>query len=166
MQRDMGDLLEQIDADAERMTGLNLDRFTGAAQRRVEGAPDAGPAHELDLDAIRADLLDDADVERAVEVLWPRLVPGELVQALLTNAGSLAEHLPRLTAQERSLLLRGPDDPWTDADVPLLDEAASLLDGPRADVRARRRRRGAGTDRHAVADDRPPLPGKGDDAGG
>lgn len=27
----------------------------------------------------------------------------------------------------------------------------------RADVRARRRRRGAGTDRHAVADDRPPL---------
>lgn len=60
MQRDMGDLLEQIDADSEKMTGINLDRFTGAAQRRAEGAPDSGPAHELDLDAIRADLLDDA----------------------------------------------------------------------------------------------------------
>ncbi|CAL9633956.1 HelD family protein [Streptomyces sp. enrichment culture] len=130
MQRDMGDLLEQIDADAERMTGINLDRFTGAAQRRAEGAADPGPVHELDLDAIRADLLDDAGVDRAVEALWPRLVPGDLVKALLTDAGALAELLPRLTAQERSLLLRGPDDPWTDADVPLLDEAASLVDGP------------------------------------
>ncbi|MGW5328114.1 HelD family protein [Streptomyces sp. NPDC004014] len=130
MRRDMGDLLEQIDADAERMTGLDLDRYTGAARRRAEGAPDAGPVHELDLDAIRADLLDDAGVDRAVEVLWPRLVPGDLVRALLANADVLAERLPRLTAQERSLLLRGPDDPWTDADVPLLDEAANLVDGP------------------------------------
>ncbi|MEV5320852.1 ATP-dependent DNA helicase [Streptomyces sp. NPDC052687] len=129
MQRDMSDLLEQIDADAERMTGINLDRFTGAAQRRAEGAADPGPVHELDLDTIRADLLDDADFDRAVEALWPRLVPGDLVRALLTDAGALAEHLPHLSAQERSLLLRGPDDPWTDADVPLLDEAAGLVDG-------------------------------------
>ncbi|MEU9001738.1 AAA family ATPase [Streptomyces sp. NPDC048551] len=130
MRRDMGDLLEQIDADTERMTGLDLDRFTGAAGRRVEGAADSAPAHELDLDAIRADLLEDAGVDRAVEALWPRLAPGDLVKALLTDAGALAEHLPRLTAQERSLLLRGPDDPWSDADLPLLDEAASLVDGP------------------------------------
>ncbi|MFF2075806.1 HelD family protein [Kitasatospora sp. NPDC058162] len=130
MQRDMGDLLEQIDADAAAMTGLDLDRFTGAAQRRAEGAADPGPAHELDLDAVRADLLDDAGVDRAVEALWPRLAPGDLVTALLTDADALAEHLPRLSAQERSLLLRGPDAPWTEADVPLLDEAASLVDGP------------------------------------
>ncbi|MFJ3533662.1 HelD family protein [Streptomyces sp. NPDC090132] len=130
MQRDMGDILEQIDADTEKMTGLNLDRFTGAAQRRTEGAADPDPAHELDLDAIRADLLDDAGVDRAVEALWPRLLPGGLVEELLAQAGALAEHLPGLTAQERSLLLRGPDDPWTGADVPLLDEAASLVEGP------------------------------------
>ncbi|MEU9030967.1 AAA family ATPase [Streptomyces sp. NPDC048383] len=149
VRRDMGDLLERIDADAEAMTGLNLDRFTGADRRRAEGAADTGPVHELDLDALRADLLDGDDgaggddgdgdgdnnaaatgVDRAIEVLWPRLTAGDLVKALLTNAGALAEHLPRLTAQERSLLLRGPDDPWTDADVSLLDEAASLVDGP------------------------------------
>ncbi|MET9496295.1 ATP-dependent DNA helicase [Streptomyces sp. NPDC006552] len=130
MQRDMGDLLEQIDADTERMTGLNLDRFTGVAQRRAEGAADAGPAHELDLDAIRADLLDDAGVDAAVEALWPRLAPGDLVAALLTDADALAEWLPRLSAPERALLLRGPDAPWTDADLPLLDEAASLVGGP------------------------------------
>ncbi|MFF8830389.1 HelD family protein [Streptomyces sp. NPDC015131] len=130
MQRDMGDLLEQIDADAERMTGLNLDRFTGAAQRRAEGAADPGPVHELDLDAIRADLLGDADVDRAVGVLWPRLEPGDLVRALLSDPGALAEHLPRLTEEERSLLLLPPGAPWTAADVPLLDEAVSLVDGP------------------------------------
>jgi DNA helicase IV len=132
MQRDIGDVLERIDADSARMTGLDLDRFTGAARRRAEGAADPGPAHELDADAIRAGLLHDAGVDRAVEALWPRLAPGDLVRALLTDAGALAEHLPRLTAHERSLLLRGPDDPWTDADVPLLDEAASLIDGPPA----------------------------------
>ncbi|MGS2586062.1 HelD family protein [Streptomyces hebeiensis] len=130
MQRAMGDLLEQIDADAEQMTGLNLDRFTGVAQHRADGAADPGPVHELDLDAIGADLLDDAGVDRAVEALWPRLVPGDLVKALLTDTDALAERLPNLTPQERSLLLRGPDAPWTDADVPLLDEAASLVDGP------------------------------------
>ncbi|WP_244178666.1 HelD family protein [Streptomyces rubellomurinus] len=130
LQRDMGDVLEQIDADAERMTGLDLDRFTGADRRRAEGAAEPGPAHELDLDAVRADLLEDDGVDRAVEALWPRLEPGELVRALLADADALAEHLPRLTAPERSLLLGGPDDPWTEADVPLLDEAASLVDGP------------------------------------
>ncbi|MFE5072965.1 HelD family protein [Streptomyces halstedii] len=130
MRRDMGDVLEQIDADAEQMTGLNLDRFTGAAQRRAEGAADPDPAHELDVDAIRADLLDDAGVDRAVEALWPRLLPGGLVKELLTSADALAEHLPGVTERERSLLLRGPDDPWTGADVPLLDEAASLVEGP------------------------------------
>ncbi|MDX3093723.1 AAA family ATPase [Streptomyces sp. ME01-24h] len=127
---DLGDILEQIDADAERMTGLDLDRFTGAAHRRVEGAAGPGPVHELDLDAIRADLLGDPGVDRSVEVLWPRLAPGDLVAALLTDPDALAEHLPRLTAQERSLLLRGQDAPWTDADAPLLDEAASQVDGP------------------------------------
>ncbi|MFG2621231.1 HelD family protein [Streptomyces sp. NPDC048507] len=130
LQRDLGDLLERIDADTERLTGLDLDRFTGAAGRRGEGAPAAVPAHELDPDAVRNELLDDDAFDGAVEALWPRLAPADLVQALLTDAGALAEHLPRLNARERSLLLRGPQDPWTDADVPLLDEAASLVDGP------------------------------------
>lgn len=130
MQRDMGDVLEQIDADAERMTGLDLDRFTGAAQRRTEGAAEPGPVHELDLDALRADLLDDPGFDRAVEALWPRLMPGVLVEALLTDADALAGHLPRLAERDRLLLLRGPGEPWTDADLPLLDEAASLVDGP------------------------------------
>ncbi|WP_030599291.1 HelD family protein [Streptomyces fulvoviolaceus] len=132
LERDMSDLLEQIDAEVTQLTGRNLDRFAAAGLRHLghDGAADSGPADEFDVDAVRADLLDDAGVDRAVEVLWPRLVPGDLVRALLTDPGALSEHLPLLTTDERSLLLRGPDDLWTDADVPLLDEAASLIDGP------------------------------------
>ncbi|WNZ07358.1 AAA family ATPase [Streptomyces sp. 11x1] len=129
--RNMGDLLERIDSEVAQLTGRNLDRFTAADLRHGhDGAAAPGPAVEFDADAVRADLLDDAHVDRAVEALWPRLVPADLVRALLTDPASLAEHLPRLTADERSGLLRSPDDPWTDADVPLLDEAASLIDGP------------------------------------
>ncbi|WP_314225283.1 HelD family protein [Streptomyces zaehneri] len=132
LKRDMSDLLERIDAEVTQLTGRNLDRFAVAGPRHLDhdGAAASGPAHDLDADTIRADLLDDAGVDRAVEVLWPRLIPGDLVRALLTNVDALAEHMPGLTTDERSHVLRGPDAPWTDADVPLLDEAASLIDGP------------------------------------
>lgn len=132
LKRDMSDLLERIDAEVTQLTGRNLDRFAVAGPRHLDhdGVAVSGPAHELDADAIRADLLDDAGVDRAVEVLWPRLIPGDLVRALLTNVDALAEHMPGLTTDERSHVLRSPDAPWTDADVPLLDEAASLIDGP------------------------------------
>ncbi|WP_432193514.1 hypothetical protein [Streptomyces sp. bgisy027] len=49
--------------------------------------------------------------------------------------GTPAEHLAHLAllaGEERALLLRAPGTPWSDADVPLLDEAASLIDGPPA----------------------------------
>ncbi|MER5209128.1 ATP-dependent DNA helicase [Streptomyces sp. NPDC002838] len=131
LERNMGDLLERIDAEVTQLTGRNLGRFTAADLRHGhDGAAAPGPADEFDADAVRADLLDDAHVDRAVETLWPRLVPADLVRAFLTDPASLAEHLPRLTADERSGLLRSPDDPGTDADVPLLDEAASLIEGP------------------------------------
>nr|AXL05936.1 ATP-dependent DNA helicase [uncultured bacterium] len=132
LERSTGDILEQIDAEVATLTGTDFDRIAAADLRRLgyDEAAAAGPADEFDAVAVRAGLLDDAHVDRAVERLWPRLVPGDLVQALLADPLALAEHLPGLTACERSLLLRGEDDPWTDADVPLLDEAAGLVDGP------------------------------------
>ncbi|MDO0931175.1 AAA family ATPase [Streptomyces sp. DG2A-72] len=132
LERSTGDILEQIDAEVAVLTGTDLDRVAAADLRRLgyDAAAATGPADEFDADAVRAGLLDDAHVDRAVEELWPRLVPSDLVRALLTNPGTLAEHLPQLTDDERSSLLRDADDSWTDADVPLLDEAASLIDGP------------------------------------
>lgn len=126
------EVLEQIDAQVALLTGLDLDRVAAAGLRRLglDDTPATG-ADEFDADAVREELLDDAALDRAVEELWPRLTPGDVVRALLADGAALAAHLPQLTAdRQRALLRRSPDAPWTDADVPLLDEAASLVDGP------------------------------------
>jgi DNA helicase IV len=123
--------LERIDAQVALLTGLDLDRVAAADLRRlgVDGVPAAG-GYEFDADAVRADLLDDAPLDQAVEDLWPRLTPGEVVRALLADGDAVSAYLPLFTDDQRALLRRTPGAPWTDADVPLLDEAASLVDGP------------------------------------
>ncbi|MFE7493040.1 HelD family protein, partial [Kitasatospora sp. NPDC057541] len=129
--RGAAETLARIDAEVAELTGLDLDRAAARDLRRLgidDGPADDGPG--FDVDAMRAELLDDAHVERSVERLWPRLTPGAVVDALLGDPGALAAHLPEFTAEERALLRRAPGAPWTDADLPLLDEAAGLLDGP------------------------------------
>jgi hypothetical protein len=87
-------------------------------------------------------------VREALERMWPVLTPEDLVHdlfgspALLRSAGREA-----LSAQEQELLHRPRsrrvgEAPWTEPDLPLLDEASGRLGPP--PVRAgRRRRRGA-----------------------
>ncbi|MGV9355575.1 HelD family protein [Streptomyces misionensis] len=123
--------LERIDAQVAQLTGLDLDRVAAADLRRlgIDAAPASG-ADEFDADTVRAGLLDDAFLDEAIEELWPHLTPGDVVHTLLADPDAPAPHLRRLTASQQALLRRTPDAPWTDADVPLLDEAASLVDGP------------------------------------
>ncbi|MBE3011887.1 AAA family ATPase [Microbispora sp. NEAU-D428] len=133
LERGAVEVLENIDAEIAESTGLDLDAAAEADLRALGfdgGAPAADPAEVFDAAALRANLMGDAHVDRAVESLWPRLTPEAVVRALLTDAHTMATHLPSLTSDERSRLLRSPDAPWTDADVPLLDEAANLVDGP------------------------------------
>ncbi|WP_445403124.1 HelD family protein [Streptomyces sp. LE64] len=131
LERDAVEALERVDAEIAESTGLDLDAAAAADLRALgfDDAPTADPAEVFDADAVRADLADDAHVDRAVEVLWPRLTPDAVVRTLLADARTLARHLPSLTGDDRSRLVRSPDAPWTDADVPLLDEAAALVDG-------------------------------------
>ncbi|MER7705696.1 AAA family ATPase [Kitasatospora sp. NPDC097605] len=129
--RGAAETLARIDAEVAELTGVDLDRVAAADLRHLGLEP--GPADEgpgFDVDAMRAELLDDAHVERAVEQLWPHLTPDAVVDALLGDTGELAARLPEFTDGERALLRRDPGAPWTDADLPLLDEAAALLDGP------------------------------------
>ncbi|MEW2175315.1 AAA family ATPase [Streptomyces sp. NPDC005406] len=134
LERRTVETLAHIDAETAENTGLDLDAAALADLRAlgfdVDDSPAADPAEMFDADALQADLEGDAHVDRAVDALWPRIAPEQVVRALLTDAGTMTTHLPSLTAEERSRLLRSPDDPWTDADVPLLDEAADLVDGP------------------------------------
>ncbi|RKE17302.1 AAA family ATPase [Streptomyces sp. TLI_171] len=129
--RGTAETLERLDAEVARLTGIDLDRMAARDLRRlgIDDQPSSA-VDEFDAHAVRAALLDDAHLDRAVEEHWPRLRPGGVVEALLADAGALAAHLPHLTDGERASLLRSPGAPWTEADVPLLDEAASLVDGP------------------------------------
>jgi DNA helicase IV len=91
-----------------------------------------------DRDEIRAELAGHPAVRSALERLWPRLTPQQLVGDLLASAERLAAAGAALDPAERELLRRPPpgdgEAGWTPADVPLLDEAAVLLgdDGARA----------------------------------
>lgn len=133
VERGAVDTLERIDAEVAQSTGLDLDRATRADLRTLGfDGPAAHVADEFDRDTVRAELAESVQVDRAVGLLWPRLTPQAVVNALLTDADVLAARLPSLTGQEHERLLRTVDAPWTGADLPLLDEATSLVDGPPA----------------------------------
>ena len=74
-----------------------------------------------------ADLRDSPDVRREVNLAWMPLSPQQVITDLLSDPLRLAEAAGSLTQDERALLLRPADYPWTPADVPLLDEAAECL---------------------------------------
>ncbi|MET8977028.1 AAA family ATPase [Streptomyces sp. NPDC004539] len=131
LERDALETLDRLDAEFAEATGLDLDRVAAADLRRLgyDDEPAGSAADEFDADAVREGLLDDPSVDRAIEALWPTLTPEDVLHTLFA---ALDTYLPQLTDHERALLARAPGDLWTDADVPLLDEASSLLDGPPA----------------------------------
>ncbi|MBB5957869.1 DNA helicase IV [Saccharothrix tamanrassetensis] len=100
---------------------------------------------QADIDDIRRELREDPQVQAAVERLWPTLTPQQLLEDLYASPKRLAKATPKLTAEERALLVRPRGAEWTPADVPLLDEAAELLgeDDTETKARAERRRRQA-----------------------
>ncbi|WP_430867033.1 HelD family protein [Demequina aurantiaca] len=84
------------------------------------------------------DVRDDKNIRVAINLCWLPVSPTQLLRDLFAKPHLLAYAAPSFSADERALLLRAPDSPFTDADVPLLDEAAELLgDMPNAAKRAR-----------------------------
>jgi DNA helicase IV len=98
---------------------------------------------QADIDDLRQELRADPGVRAAIDSLWPVLTPQRLLAGLFSSARRLASAAPSLTDQERAMLLRDAGTGWTQADVPLLDEAAELLgeDDRGAKALAERRRR-------------------------
>ena len=76
---------------------------------------------------IARDLRDHRSLRIAINLCWLPLTAPQLVRDLLSKPHLLHACAPRLTDAERALLIRDTDAPFTDADVPLLDEAAELL---------------------------------------
>jgi DNA helicase IV len=78
-------------------------------------------------DDLLDELRDSPDVRRELNLSWMPLTPEQLLRDLFSSPERLADATPDLSPEERNLLLRGRDAPWTVADVPLLDEAAEQL---------------------------------------
>ncbi|HQY33491.1 AAA family ATPase [Actinotalea sp.] len=101
------------------------DMLARLAAQYVAGLGYPVPADE------RADIVEELrttrEVRIALNLAWMPLTPQRLVEDLLTRPARLAAAAPQLSARDRALLQRSPGDPWTPADVPLLDEAAELL---------------------------------------
>jgi DNA helicase IV len=82
---------------------------------------------EEDVAGIRQELRETRAVRIALNEFWPALTPQRLVSDLFESKERLEAAAPGLDAADRDALLRAPEDGWTAADVPLLDEAAELL---------------------------------------
>ena len=127
----------------------------GAWRRAVEEAVAAGlrsPPSELELSETATELSSELrripHVREALERMWPVLSPEQLLHDLFGAEPLLRQAAyGALSAEETASLLRPRatsehDVAWSEADIPLLDEAATLL-GPTRAARPRRSRRRA-----------------------
>lgn len=94
---------------------------------------------EADELVLREDVRTAYDVRVALNTAWLPLTPEKLLQDLYARAQWFATLTPRWTPEQRALLRRGRDEPFTVSDIPLLDEAAELLGSfdDRADAQKR-----------------------------
>ena len=125
-----------VEQGLARVLGAKLD----AAQERARDAGllsngDSGELPRRDLVELARDLRRLPPLVEALDRMWPVLTPEELLHDLF-GAAPLVELAAskRLRPEERALLVRSrsasvDDVAWTDADLPLLDEARALL-GP------------------------------------
>ncbi len=94
-----------------------------AAQLRDQG----NSVDESDLSMLREDLRSSPDVRVALNSAWLPLTPQKLLQDLYARPGWLTELTPDWLPEQRALLHRDRDAPFTVSDIPLLDEAAEHL---------------------------------------
>ncbi len=102
--------------------------------RGVGGGMGADLLDRRDIDDIRDELNESAELNREIDALWPTLSPERLLGELFADRKRLNSVARRIPAEERVRLERPePDDGtpaderWSAADVALLDEAAELL---------------------------------------
>lgn len=96
--------------------------------RQLNEKLDAAAGHAVDRPYLEEDVRNSMDVRRAINLAWMPLSPETLVRSLFSKPEYLASATQGiLTDAERQVLVRPADQPFTESDVPLLDEAAELL---------------------------------------
>jgi DNA helicase IV len=98
-----------------------IDALTAQLVERIGADPFGGPnlLGPDDIAQLGKEIATSREVHAAIEELWPQLTPERFVADFLREPVHLDE--------ESAALIRRQGGPWTQADVPLLDEAAELL---------------------------------------
>src|SRR5699024_10397850 len=86
-----------------------------------------GLVNKADRSYLRQEIRQSKDVRRLLNLCWMPLTPYKLVDQLLSQAKYLVDAAPMLSSQEMLRLLRPTGAPFTEADVPLIDEVAVAL---------------------------------------
>ncbi|HEY8645500.1 MAG TPA: UvrD-helicase domain-containing protein [Gaiellaceae bacterium] len=117
---------------AARETGTTAavrERFRMSLLRRFyeEYGRVLGGGAIRDFDEIEQALRSKGYLDRVLKAAWPIVSPDRLVRSLLTTRATLAEAAEGILdpAEQKLLLRRG--QAWSDGDIPLLDEARTVL---------------------------------------
>lgn len=153
-----GDMEIKVDGAGYLLTPRICDRARAEAERRRDAETGdplphnaarrvfvravvrelAGQRAHGDDEDLRAELASAPAIRAVLDVLWPEADPRQLLALLYAEPGRLD-----LSDDERAAITRDAPRPWTQADVPLLDELAELLGPLDATERAARRKRAA-----------------------
>ncbi|WP_369134693.1 helicase [Modestobacter sp. I12A-02662] len=134
-------------AFARAVVDLVTERFAARIGNEVRGAESLLARREVE--DLRAEMAADPGVRRLVDELWPVLTPEQLLADLLADPERIQRATRGWSEEERALLHRPADAPWTPADVPLLEEADELLGHDDSAERAREARRRRQAREHA-----------------
>ena len=101
-----------------------LRELTEQLREHIESA---GSGNNADRSYLAEDVRSSRDVRVMLNLCWMPMTAQQLIDDMFSKPEILRAVTPNLSDEERSLLLRAPGSPWSESDVPLLDEAAELL---------------------------------------
>jgi len=113
-------------------TAADRERFRMSLLRRFyeEYGRVLGAAAIRNFDEVEKALRANGYLDRVLKAAWPLVQPDRLVRSLLTNRAALAEAADGILDEPEQKLLTRRGAGWSDADIPLLDEARTVLDTP------------------------------------
>lgn len=101
-----------------------LRELTEQLREHIESA---GAGNNADRSYLAEDVRSARDVRVMLNLCWMPMTAQKLIDDMLSKPEILAAVTPGFSEEQRELLLRAPHAPWSESDVPLLDEAAELL---------------------------------------
>ncbi len=130
-ERDVRELVEDARAElglgaaARERFRMNLLRRFYEEYGRVHGAGAIRSFEDVER-ALRAK----GYLDRVLKAAWPSVSPDRLVRSLFTSRATLASAADGILEPHEQALLARRGAGWSDADVPLLDEARAVLETP------------------------------------